>query len=131
MKAHAIRLHPGDDLRRVLKEYVDKHQLSSAWIQTGMGSLSVLSIRFAGQDKITQLTKDWEICSLSGTLSSSGLHIHIVVADEEGNCMGGHLGDGALVRTTAEIVLGSSEQLFFRREMDEKTGYPELVVQRK
>ena len=131
MKIHALRVHPGEDLRHILVKYVKEHQLSSAWIQTGMGSLSVLSVRFAGQEQAVQIKKDWEICSLSGTLCPTGVHLHIVASDEAGNCIGGHLGCGSLVRTTAEIVLGSSELLFFQRELDEKTGYPELVILRK
>lgn len=33
------------------------------------------------------------------------------------------------VFTTAEVVVGEAVDLQFTREMDDKTGFPELVVQ--
>ena len=36
--------------------------------------------------------------------------------------------DGCIVRTTAEIAILALENLSFEREMDNKTGYDELVV---
>ena len=131
MKIHPIRLQPGDDLRSSLWKYVCQYQLTSAWILTAMGSLSVLSVRYAGQEEAVQLVKDWEICSLTGTLATSGVHIHIVSSDEIGHCVGGHLGLGSIVRTTAEIVLGSAKDIIFQRSIDEHTGYPELDIQQK
>ena len=129
MKIHAIRIEPGEDLRFMLQRYVCVHQLPSAWIMTGMGSLSILSIRYAGQDEVVKLKQKWEICSLAGTLSKTGVHVHIVASDETGHCVGGHLGVGSIVRTTAEIVLGSSSDIVFQRVIDDRTGYPELTIQ--
>ena len=33
------------------------------------------------------------------------IHAHIVVADQQGNCTGGHLMPGSIVRGTAEAVI--------------------------
>lgn len=128
MNIHPVRLNPGEDLRKELMDYVYRHQLSSAWILTGMGSLSVLSIRFAGARESTFLSRDWEICVLSGTLCIDGPHLHIVASDSQGRCVGGHLGVGSIIRTTAEIVMGSRDDIRFRRVYDEQTGYPELMI---
>ncbi|MBQ9988085.1 MAG: DUF296 domain-containing protein, partial [Erysipelotrichales bacterium] len=73
----------------------------------------------------------YEIVSLTGTLSTEGLHLHISVSDKEGRVWGGHLSDGCVIYTTAEIVLGELEQYTFTREMDENTGYKELVVRER
>ena len=70
----------------------------------------------------------FEIVSITGTLSEDGVHIHISVSDELGNTIGGHLKDGCIVNTTAEIVLNIFDNINFRREYDEKTGYGELVI---
>eukprot|EP00041_Stephanoeca_diplocostata_P005804 m.68633 g.68633 ORF g.68633 m.68633 type:complete len:75 (-) comp16008_c0_seq2:77-301(-) len=35
------------------------------------------------------------------------------------------------VFTTAEIVLGYSEEMIFRREMDARTGFDELTIHRR
>ncbi|CAN0110238.1 unnamed protein product [Hapterophycus canaliculatus] len=71
----------------------------------------------------------FEICSLTGTLSPEGLHLHISLGDEAGAVWGGHL-VRATVHTTAEIVIGVALSLTFSREMDPATGFKELVVSR-
>ena len=45
------------------------------------------------------------------------------------NPMAGHIGQGCIVRTTAEIAIASLPHLIFRRIADPKTGYPELSVE--
>ncbi|CAN0225152.1 unnamed protein product [Ectocarpus fasciculatus] len=69
----------------------------------------------------------FEICSLVGTLSPEGLHLHASLGDEKGAVCGGHL-VRATVHTTAEIVIGVASSLDFSREMDPRTGFKELVV---
>jgi hypothetical protein len=58
-----------------------------------------------GGSRVVEFNGKFEIVSLSGTLSSSGHHVHMSIADCDGNVFGGHLMEGCLVRTTAEIVL--------------------------
>ena len=43
--------------------------------------------------------------SLVGTISTSGCHIHISLADSEGHMIGGHLVDNDIIFTTAEVSL--------------------------
>jgi predicted DNA-binding protein with PD1-like motif len=50
------------------------------------------------------------------------------VADADGRVTGGHLLDGCMVRTTAEIVLGLVDGLAFAREVDPSTGWRELSI---
>jgi predicted DNA-binding protein with PD1-like motif len=52
-----------------------------------------------------QLTEELEIVSITGTLCADGSHIHVSLAKASGEVVGGHLMDGCLVDTTAEIVL--------------------------
>jgi predicted DNA-binding protein with PD1-like motif len=88
----------------------------------------VVAIRFADQKSTTILTGPFEIVSLSGTLSPDGSHLHISVADGTGRTVGGHLGVGSTVYTTAEIVVGDLRGARFRREIDATTTYKELVI---
>jgi predicted DNA-binding protein with PD1-like motif len=92
------------------------------------GSLRIAAIRFADQKDTTTLAGPFEIVSLSGTLSPDGSHLHISVADGTGRTVGGHLGAGSTVYTTAEIVIGELEGTRFRREIDHATTYKELVI---
>ena len=69
-----------------------------------------------------------EILSLSGTLSAEGAHLHLGIANGEGQAFGGHLVEGCLVYTTAEVVLGELEDVKFLRVVDPATGYKELEI---
>ncbi len=55
-------------------------------------------------------------------------HLHITVADSSGAEIGGHLCVGSLVRTTSELVIGLLPEWRFSRQLDQATGYPELVI---
>jgi predicted DNA-binding protein with PD1-like motif len=75
------------------------------------------------------LQDKFEIVSLVGTLSTHGIHLHISISDKDGKTIGGHLEKGCLIYTTAEIVIGVSEDFIFVRTVDENTGYKELEIQ--
>jgi predicted DNA-binding protein with PD1-like motif len=128
-RAFAIRLKPGDDLRRTLEEFVARRQLRAAYVATCAGSLKVAVIRFADQQDATTLTGPFEIVSVTGTLSTDGPHLHISVSDAGGRTVGGHLAEGSLVYTTAEVVIVELVGARFRREVDPATSYKELVVE--
>lgn len=70
----------------------------------------------------------FEILSLNGTVASSGVHLHIAIANRTGQTLGGHLDDGCIIYTTAEIVIGATEELSFIRTLDKQTGYKELEI---
>lgn len=131
MSIFPLRLLPEMDLREELEKIVVEHRWPSCWIITGMGSLSQVSLRFAGSSENRLLSGTWEICSLSGTLCIDGVHLHMVVSNENGQTIGGHVGHGNIIRTTAEVVLGFSASYKFSRSLDEKTGFAELVVQER
>ena len=128
LNAIALRLNPGDDLRQSLLAYCIDHTIDAAYLLSGIGSLHQAVIRFANQPTGTGLEQPLEILSLAGTLSRHGVHLHIVVSDSDGQLVGGHLLDGSLIRTTAEIVLGVVPNVIFQRSLDPCTGYKELEI---
>jgi hypothetical protein len=85
-------------------------------------------IRFADQPDGTDIAGKLEIISLAGTVAQGGCHLHIAVSDAAGRIIGGHLLDGSIVYTTAEVVLGILPDLLFKRETDATTGHKELRV---
>ena len=131
METHPIRLRPGQDLKQALDDLVRKEKWPAVCILSGIGSLSVAAIRYAGREEIEMLEGPLEIISLAGTLSKDGSHLHILVSDSTGASFAGHLKEGAIVNTTAEIVLGILSDWQFSKEIDPQTGYPELVVKRQ
>ena len=131
MKTYTFRLTPGTDLKHELEAFAAKEKLDAAFVITCVGSLTVASIRFAGKPEATSVAGPLEITSLTGTFSVQGSHFHITVADENGKAIGGHLKEGSVVRTTAELVIGVQKDVIYTREKDPGTGYMELKVVEK
>jgi len=125
-----LRLKPGEDLYISLQNHITKEKIEAAYIITSVGSLTEASIRFANQENPQLLKGHFEITSLVGTLSVNGSHLHITIADEAGNCRGGHLTKGSKVYTTIEIVIGILPDVAYLREVDSTFGYRELVVKK-
>ena len=130
MDSLPIRLPPNADLRRALEDAVAATHWRSAFVVCGIGSLSQAQIRFAGTPDPTSIEADLEIISVSGTISPDGSHLHLGVADAEGNVRGGHAAYGCIVRTTAEVLLAMSPDWSLAREHDPATGFSELRVHR-
>lgn len=128
---HALRLKPGQDLKAQLTQFLVKQNIQAAAMVTCVGSLTVANLRFADQPGGKIVEGPLEIMSLVGCGGQGKWHLHLAVSDERGVTTGGHLMDGCLVRTTAEIVLVELEELEFQRVLDEQTGYPELEVHKR
>jgi predicted DNA-binding protein with PD1-like motif len=132
MRAHAFRLTPGTDLRAELERITQAHALRAGCILSCVGSLSHARLRMPGAVGDAEVFKTWieplEIVSLTGTLCSDGLHVHISLSRRDGSCIGGHLTQGCVINTTAELVIAELPQIEFRRPLDPATGYNELSV---
>lgn len=128
MKTFAIRLHPGQDLKAEVLSFCKSQGLQAACVLTCVGSLTKTALRLAGKDQIKVWEEKMEILSLVGTIAADGAHLHLSIADANGQAFGGHLVEGCLIYTTAEIVLGELEDLKFLRVVDPATGYKELEV---
>ena len=132
MHAFAVRLTPGTDLREALERLTLEHRLRAGCILSGIGGLSHARLRMPGAPGATDAFLDFaepmEIVSLAGTLCPDGPHVHLSLSRADGACVGGHLVEGCIVRTTAELVIGELPEVEFRRLPDLETGYKELSV---
>lgn len=128
MRCLPIRLSPGADLRGALEAAVAEQGVQAAFVVAGIGSLSEVVLRRAGVPQADRLVGDFELLTLSGSLAGEGSHLHASVADAQGTVLGGHLGPGCVVRTTAEVLVALLDDWRFAREQDPRTGYQELVV---
>jgi hypothetical protein len=129
MQGIPVRLLPGEDLKQRIDRLAWEHGWRAACVITCAGSLANALIRFADDEEITRVPGPLEIISLSGTIASfGGSHLHIAIADADGRVMGGHLKEGSIIRTTAELVVGVLDGYAFHREIDPETGFAELVV---
>jgi uncharacterized protein len=132
MRTHAVRLTPGVDLKAELARLTETLALRAGCILTCVGSLSHARLRVPGAVGEAEAIATWdepmEIVSLTGTLSPDGLHVHVGLSRRDGSCIGGHLVQGCVVNTTAELVIGELPDVEFRRPLDPATGYNELSV---
>ena len=131
VKIHALRLQPGQDLKKEMEAYVKQHKIEAGWIMTCAGSLTQYHLRFANQPNGAKGNGHFEIVSLTGTVSINGSHLHMSVSDSTGATIGGHLLNDNLIYTTAEIVIGEGKQLIFTREKDGTTEWEELQIKKK
>jgi predicted DNA-binding protein with PD1-like motif len=125
-----LRLNPGDDLRGALDAALGLQGSTTAFVISGIGSLSAARIRFAGIDAPEFIAGDLEILTLAGTLSPDGTHLHMSVADATGRVRGGHVAPGCIVRTTAQVLIAWLPAWRFARELDATTGYAELNIRK-
>lgn len=123
-----LRLNPGQDLKQEIQRFCLSNGIKAGAVIAAVGSLSVARLRLASGISIEEFTGPFEILSLSGTLSLEGLHLHISLADKKGHCIGGHLVDGCVIYTTAELILLTLPNLEFKRSLDPQTGYRELDI---
>jgi uncharacterized protein len=132
MKQLAFRLKPGQLLKEEMERRVQENGVKAGVLLSIVGSLECAMLRMAGSTKDQPIVKAWivplEIVSGTGTFSEDGCHIHVSLSDAEGNVIGGHLKDGCVVKTTAEVVIGIFEDVSFKRVMDDETGFPELEI---
>lgn len=128
---HAIRLKKNDDLKESIVNYAREHNIEAGCVLSGVGCVSHAHIRLAKAVGFLDKEEDYEIVSITGTISKDGVHIHISLSDEEGKTIGGHLSDGTIINTTCELIILELPNYIFTREMDESTGYKELVITKK
>ena len=131
MKTLPIRLASGQDLRQAIEAAVLGQGCRAAFVLCGIGSLSNAGLRFAGAAQPQRPTGDMEILSLSGSVASTGSHLHMALSTATGEVLGGHVAPGCIVRTTAEVLLALLPEWEFAREPDAATGYDELVVRER
>lgn len=132
MHTRPIRLNPGADLRRALEAAVAAEGCHAAFVLSGIGSLCVLRLRYAGRnDAEPAQVGSFEILTLAGTIASNGSHLHAALSSADGQVLGGHVAEGCTVRTTAEVLLALLPEWEFRREADAGTGCAELAIRQR
>jgi uncharacterized protein len=124
----ALRLPPDVDLRQTLKSIAHTENITAGIILSGIGSLKTVALRFAGQNTHTTIDGKHEILMIAGTIGTEGTHLHMSVANAQGQVIGGHVVDGCIIYTTAEITIGILPNVQFQRELDQRTGFAELTI---
>ncbi|WP_461129422.1 PPC domain-containing DNA-binding protein [Spirosoma aerophilum] len=131
MQTYSLRLKPGQDLKKSIDLVVNQERVGAGAILTCVGSLTDVTLRLANQEGPTTWKGHYEIVSLVGTISAHGSHIHLSVSDSTGKTIGGHLLNGCIIYTTAELVIGVMPDITYTREPDPTFGYRELEIRKR
>ena len=128
MRTHAFRLHRGDDLLLSIRAYALEHNLRAGAILSGVGCVTRAVLRDASGVTTHELCGRYEIVSITGTVSAARTHLHIALAGENMQVLGGQLCEGTIVNTTCEVVLIELDGVTFSKEFDPQTRYNELKI---
>lgn len=128
MQNYTFRLKSGQDLFNSIEAFIKERHMEAGCVLSGVGSLTHATLRLADRDVYTEYDDRFEIVSITGTVSIHGSHLHISISDGNGKTIGGHLVPGCRIYTTAEIVIAAFEDVVYKREFAEDSGYEELVV---
>ena len=130
MQTFTFRLKPGQDLFNDIESVVAEKSIEAGCVLSAVGSLTHATLRLANRDHYSEYDGHFEIVSMTGTVSLHGSHLHISISDGDGNMIGGHLVPGCKIYTTAEMVLAIFDDVVYKREFAEDSGYEELVVKK-
>jgi predicted DNA-binding protein with PD1-like motif len=128
MQAFTFRLKSGQDLFNEIEAVVMEKNIEAGCVLSAVGSLTHATLRLANREYFSEYDGHFEIVSMTGTVSIHGSHLHISISDGDGQTIGGHLVSGCKIYATAEMVLGIFEDVVYKREFAEDSGYEELVV---
>ena len=128
MQNYTFRLSPGQDLFDSIQAFVMKKHVQAGCILSGVGSLRHATLRLANREYNSEYEGPFEIVSITGTISVHGSHLHMSISDGDGKTIGGHFDSGCRIYTTAEIVIAVFDDIVYKRELAEDSGYEELTV---
>ena len=123
---HFIALQRGDEIMSSLEEYCLKNNIQTASI-SGIGAVSEITVGAYNMQTKTFANQtyrgNYEVSSLLGNISildgKAIAHLHIVISDAQGQCIGGHLQSG-IISVTGELVLDVCNTPIVR-QFDEET----------
>lgn len=122
-----LKLEKGEEIVQSVTKFCIENEINLGSM-TGIGAVDNAKIGFFDTKKkkyeTKNLSEDYEITSLNGNISMKEgkpfLHLHITLANNEYNLLGGHLFE-ATVSATCEIFLSEITGIISRK-LDPTTG---------
>lgn len=135
MKIHSnppsdvIILKRGEELITTLNDYVNKTGITSAWLVSGVGGSSQMTLSFYDLETKQYLDRDFnaafEILSLQGNLSlldgQPRWHVHGVFSGRDYQTIGGHV-QSLTIGLTGELFVTPHTDTQLTRSFDDFTG---------
>jgi len=122
------RLERGDDVLSSLTEFCAHESVTVGWVEA-LGAVERGGVGYYDHEarvyRETWFEEGMEIASLTGNVSSKDgetfLHCHVILADRDGRCFGGHLLEGT-VAFACEFSVTTLTGPRPERTHDEATG---------
>ena len=105
MRAVPLHLEAGRDVRRSLEQLAQRQGVGG-FVLSVVGNLSQAAFACPGKPRPTLLQGELEIITLQGTISPTGVHLHLSFSDGDCQVWGGHLEHGTLVLRGADLLVG-------------------------
>ncbi|MGY5854348.1 MAG: DNA-binding protein [Candidatus Thorarchaeota archaeon] len=128
-KTIIARLEPGEDILNAIMDLAIKHKIQSGQVSF-IGAISKARIGYFDREtreyQEIAIDRDLEVVSGMGNIAvlddgNVVVHAHLVVADNEGICYGGHLMQDCTVSVTIELIITQYAGTLCRGR-DETTG---------
>ena len=109
-KVFIVRINPGEDILLGIRQAVQEHGITNGLILTGFGSVRhshfhvVMSNELPPDEAYPKSPQPLDICSFNGYIIGGRVHCHIDFSDER-NGFGGHLEEGCLALTFANLAI--------------------------
>lgn len=129
-----VQLQPGDRALESIEEAIDKHDIDTGYVASGIGSLTQLHVHYVvpydefpafpeeneDVDEFIKEERAWEVGSLQGAIADGEPHLHITAFDaESGRMLAGHLEPDSIVHALMEIVIRPIDGLELTRRPEE------------
>ena len=129
-----VKMDNGENLFDSLNSVIEKHDIKSALILSGIGMLKDFEIGYYnGSEYENKRFEDpMELLSMHGSIAKgqeNKIHIHVSLASSDNTTFGGHLMN-ARVCMLNEIILRKLNKITLSRKLNEKSGLLELAVTR-
>ena len=110
-----FKLETGRDLLISLQEMAIKEN-KAGYILSVVGNLSTARIQCPGKKQSTLIKNTLEIISLNGTIDPNSCHLHISFSDGNCNVWAGHLKEGTIILSAADMLIGFLEENLIKKE---------------
>jgi predicted DNA-binding protein with PD1-like motif len=124
------RLTKDGDLLEEITNFCIKENIRLGWLEA-IGAVKMARLGFYNQEareyQYITFKSNLEITKLAGNVSIKDdkpmVHAHVTLADDKGNCYGGHLATGTIV-FACEVIVQAFDEMDFIRAYDKETGLP-------
>ena len=128
------RMNPGEDVLKTIEIVAKEHEVKSGQLSL-IGAVSRAKLGYFHRKSMKYrdftVNEDVEVVSCIGDISTHEgnlvIHAHMIVADENGKCWGGHLMAGCEVSVSIELVIIETE-IELIRARDDATGLNLLQI---